>query len=397
MKYWAVAWVVVALLNACGGGGESGGSSPSSPAGPNVLTVTIGQSAVCLIVNELCTRVTICQPDTTSCQTISDVLVDIGSTGLRIFGSVLTLPLSQQIDSQGHPIGECAFFADGTALWGPVQQAHVILGGEPAVSLPLQVIAPTFAGQSSAQNPCNAPVDSSPGNSLLNGILGVGLFAEDCGAVCATQSNNNLYFSCVIATSTCTGTTVSLVKQVQNPVMLLPLDNNGLSIKLPNVSSTGAASVSGSLILGIGTAGNNMPPAGVSVLTTDQSGFVTTAYKGIAFVQSVVDSGSNGYYFPDLSDPLLPICGSPLQGFYCPPNLVNLSATLVDANNHQANISFQIANTFTLAQTGNAVFSNLGGQFPFFVWGVPFFLGRTTYVGFEGQTSSLGTGPFLAF
>lgn len=397
MKYWAVVWVFVALLNGCGGGGGSGGSSPSSPSGPNVLTVTIGQSAVCLLVNELCTRVTICQPGTTSCQTISDVLVDIGSTGLRIFGSVIAVPLSQQVDSQGNPIGECAFFADGTALWGPVQQADVILGGEPAVNLPIQAVAPTFAGQSSAQNPCNAPVDSSPGNSLFNGILGVGLFAEDCGAVCVTQSNNNLYFSCVIATSTCTGTTVSLVKQVQHPVMLLPLDNNGLSIRLPNVPSTGAPSASGSLILGIGTAGNNMPPAGVSVLTTDQSGFVTTVYKGMAFVQSVIDSGSNGYYFPDLSDPLLPICGSPLQSFYCPSAPVSLSATINGANTQAANILFQVANTFTLAQTGNAAFNNLGGQFPTFVWGIPFFFGRTTYVGFEGQTSSLGTGPFLAF
>ena len=396
MKYWAVVWVFVALLNGCGGGGGSGGSSPSSPSGPNVLTVTIGQSAVCLFVNELCARVTICQAGTTSCQTISDVLVDIGSTGLRIFGSVLTIPLSQQVDSQGNPIGECAFFADGTAFWGPVQQADVILGSEPAVNLPLQVIAPTFAGQSSVQNPCNAPVDSSPGNSLLNGILGVGLFAEDCGAVCATQNNNNLYFSCAIVTSTCTGTTVSLVEQVQNPVMLLPLDNNGLSIKLPNVPLTGAPSASGSLILGIGTTGNNMPPAGVSVLTTDQSGFVTTFYKGAAFGQSVIDSGSNGLYFADASLQAQD-CGGQLSGFYCPPNPVNLSATLVGANNHQANISFQVANTLALAQTGNAVFNNLGGQFPFFVWGIPFFLGQTTYVGFEGKTSSLGTGPLLAF
>lgn len=396
MKYWAVVWVFVALLNGCGGGGGSGGSSPSSPSGPNVLTVTIGQSAVCLLVNELCARVTICQPGATSCQTISDVLVDIGSTGLRIFGSVITVPLSQEVDSQGNPIGECAFFADGTALWGPVQQADVMLGGEPAVNLPIQVIAPTFAGQSSAQNPCNAPVDSSPGNSLFNGILGVGLFAEDCGAVCTAQNNNNLYFSCVIATSTCTGTAVSLLKQVQNPVMLLPLDNNGLSIKLPNVPSTGAASVSGSLILGIGTAGNNIPPNGAALLTTDQSGFVTTFYNGAAFGQSVIDSGSNGLYFPDASLQAQD-CGGQLTGFYCPPNPVNLSATLIGANNHQANISFQVANTLTLAQTGNAVFNNLGGQFPFFVWGVPFFLGRTTYVGFEGQTSSLGTGPYLAF
>ena len=392
MKHWAVVCAVVALLNGCGGGG-GGSSSPPPVVGANVLTVTIGQSKVCRNANELCTQVTVCQPGTSTCQTISDILVDIGSTGLRIFGSIPKPPLSQEVDAQGNPIGECAFFADGTAFWGPVQRAAVVLGGEPAVTVPIQVIAPTFAGQSSGQNPCNAPVDSTPADSLFNGILGIGLFAQDCGSTCATQSNNSLYFSCVIATSICTGTTVSLANQVQNPVMLLPVDNNGAIISLPAVSSAGAHSISGSLILGIGTAGNNSPPAGVSVLTAP-SGFVTTDYKGTSYTQSVIDTGSNGYFFPD---PNLRVCPS-LPDFYCPqPSPANLSATLSGANNNQATISFQVADTENLVQTGNAAFNNLGGPFSTFIWGIPFFLGRTTYVAFEGQTSSLGTGPLLAF
>jgi uncharacterized protein DUF3443 len=395
MKYCAVACAVICLMSGCGGGGGSGGGagSPPPPATTaNVLTVSVDPSGVCTNVNELCAQVTICQPGTSSCQTIPDILVDIGSFGLRIFGSVLSPPLMQEIDSQGNPIGECVFFADGTAFWGPVQLADVVLGGEPAVRVPVHVVAPTFAGQSTSNNPCNTVIDSDPQVVNFNGILGIGVFAQDCGPVCAAQSNNNLYFSCVA--STCTSTVVPLLKQVQNPVWLLPSDNNGVLLTLPNVPSTGAPAVSGSLILGIGTAMNNTPPAGVSVFTTDQNGLLTTIYKGTIFGQSVIDSGSNGYFF---QDPTIPVCAMPLQDFYCPPNPTPLSATLVGANGHQAIIPFQVANTASLLQTGNVVFNNLGGQFSFFVWGLPFFLGRTAYVGIESQPSMLGTGPFVGF
>ncbi len=392
MKSRALACVFICLLSGCGGGGDSGGGAASPPAGPNVLTVSIGVSALCTNVNTLCAQVTICQPGTSSCQTIPDILVDIGSFGLRIFDSVLSPSLTQVVDSQNNPIGECMLFADGSAFWGPVQLADVVLGGEPAVPVPIHVIAPTFAGQSASNNPCNSMVDSNPLDAGFNGVLGIGVFTQDCGSVCATQSNNNLYFSCVA--STCTSTTVPLLNQVQNPVWLLPSDNNGVILTLPNVPATGAQTVSGSLILGIGTSANNSPTPGVSVLKTDQNGLLTTIYKGTTFGQSVVDSGSNGYFFPDAT---IPLCATPLQDFYCPQAPINLSATLVGTNGHQEGISFQVANTLSLSQTGNAVFSNLGGQFPMFVWGLPFFLGRTAYVGIESQPSTLGTGPLLAF
>jgi uncharacterized protein DUF3443 len=397
MKSLAVACAFIFLTSGCGGGGDSGGGAGSPPlpaTTANVLTVSVGASSVCRNVNELCAQVTICQPGTSSCQTIPDILVDIGSFGLRIFGSVLSPSLVQEVDSQNNPIGECVFFADGTAFWGPVQRADVVLGGEPAVNVPIHVIAPTFAGQSSSQNPCNSLVDSNPQDVFFNGILGIGVFAQDCGPFCATHSNNTLYFSCVVSTSTCAGTAVPLFDQVQNPVSLLPSDNNGVLLTLPNVPATGAQAVSGSLMLGIGTAVNNTPPAGVSVFTTDQNGLLTTIYKGTTFGQSVIDSGSNGYFFTDQT---LPLCAMPLQDFYCPASPTNLSATLVGANNHQAAIPFQVANTVSLVQTGNVAFNNLGGQVSTFVWGLPFFLGRTVYVGFESQPSALGTGPLLAF
>src|SRR5262245_17649539 len=399
MKSRALACVFICLLSGCGGGDSGGGAV--TPAGPNVLTVSVGTSTLCTNVNTLCAQVTICQPGTSSCQTIPNLLVDTGSFGLRIFDSVLSPSLTQVVDSQNNPIGECMSFADGSAIWGPVQRADVVLGGEPAVSVPIHVIAPTFAGQTASNNPCNSVVDSNPAQAGFNGILGIGVFAQDCGSVCATQSNNNLYFSCVA--STCTSSAVPLLNQVQNPVWLLPSDNNGVILTLPNVLPTGAPTVSGSLILGIGTAANNTPAPSVSVFTTDQqSGFLTTIYKGTTFGQSVVDSGSNGYFFPD---PTIPLCTTnSLEDSYCPrapdtkPLLaeffsLNLSATLVGTNGQQATIPFQVTNTDNLVRTGNAAFNNFGSSFSTFVWGLPFFLGRTTFVGIEGQPSPLGTGP----
>jgi hypothetical protein len=390
MKRIGMAAVFVCLLVGCSSGDDDGG--PRGPAGPNVLPVSIGTSSVCRTINVLCGSVTICQPGTSNCQTISDMLIDIGSVGVRVFGSVLSTPLTQSEDAQGRPLGVCAFFADGTTTWGPVQIADVVLGGSPAVRAPIQVIAPSFGGQSVSSNPCNDTVDEDPQETSFNGILGIGLFKEDCGPACAANTNNTVYFACT--GGSCTGTAVPLANQVQNPVSLLPSGNNGLVLSLPNVSSSGAPSVSGSLILGINTAENNVPPAGIAVLTTNASGFVTTVYKGNTFTQSIIDSGSNGYFFPDAS---LPDCAAPLDPFFCPANSVNLSATIFGSNGRQTSVPFQIANTEQLVNTRNAVFNNLGGDFSTFDWGLPFFLGRTVFVGIEGQSSSLGTGPFFAF
>src|SRR5579862_7358758 len=89
--------------------------------------------------NGLFTSVTICVPgSTSSCQTIDGVLVDTGSTGFRVLSSVLTLSLPQQT-ALGGPVAECNQFLDGFT-WGPVQTADIVLSGERASTVPIQVI-----------------------------------------------------------------------------------------------------------------------------------------------------------------------------------------------------------------------------------------------------------------
>ncbi|MGB9364088.1 MAG: DUF3443 family protein, partial [Candidatus Sulfotelmatobacter sp.] len=91
-----------ALLAACGGGSSSSSSTP-----PNTITTT-GTNVAPIVVNSgpaasegfpyangAFANVTVCVPGTSTCQTIDGVLVDTGSSGLRIISSALSLSLPQ--------------------------------------------------------------------------------------------------------------------------------------------------------------------------------------------------------------------------------------------------------------------------------------------------------------
>jgi hypothetical protein len=350
-------------------------------------------------INEPCVSVTICTPGTTNCQTINDILVDTGSYGLRIFKQALSVPLTPVPTSSGL-LADLALYVDGSCDWGSVQMATVILGNEPAVQVPIQVIDSTFA---TVPIQCTAP-DKSPSIDGFNGILGVGLLAQDCGQHCTNSSSNGIYYSCSGSGtgSACTGTAVPLSSQVQNPVALLPVDNNGVMVQLPGIPAGGSPSVNGSLVLGIGTQSNNVP-SGVKAYPADpQYGEFITTFNGTEYTGSFIDSGSNGLAFPSPSASQLPDCASPNSDWFCPSSTVSLSATNTGYSGSPSGVvSFQIGNFDTLTSSSNNVFDDIGGPFegspPEFDWGLPFFFGRNVFVGLEGMGSSLGTGPYWAY
>ncbi len=367
----------------------------------NVLPITVNGS-LCSPPNSLnpylnkpCVSVTICSPGATTCQTINDILLDTGSFGLRIFKSALTAVTLTQVPSGAGSLAECAQFGDGSTLWGPVETAGIVLGSEPAVQVPVQVIDQLFSAPPAA---CAGPLANlSPTDAGFNGILGVGVFRYDCGSAC-TSSNIGLYYSCT--STTCNGgTTAPLANQVQNPVALLASDNNGVIVQLPSVSPDGAASAEGNLILGIGTQVNNAPSAGVTAFTTDPlTGEIDTELSGISY-SAIIDTGSNGLFFNPPSTSYLPTCSAPNQSWFCPPNLTTLSATNTGATGNPSNtVSFQIGNLNTLINSTDLVFPDIGGPSPdLFVWGMPFCLGETIYVGIQGTVSGLGRGPYFAY
>jgi hypothetical protein len=359
------------------------------------ITVDPGPASV---INLAFVSVTICAPgSTTSCQTIDHIQLDTGSSGLRILSSVLTssVSLPQQTDASGNPIVECMQFADGFS-WGPVKLADVKIAGEQASAIPIHIIGdpqfPTVPSACSSVGPAENTVQAFG----ANGILGVGLFQQDCGSFCTTNTSAGLYYVC--PPSGCHASVASLAQQPPNPVAMFSADNNGVLIQMPSLPAVGAATASGSLIFGIGTQTNNGLGTATVFTVNPNTGFFTTTYKGLALSKSFIDSGSNGFFLPD---PGIPICSS---GFYCPNATLNLSATNQGANGATGTVNFNLANADSL-HTNNptfAAFANLGGPTfsnfsSSFDWGLAFFYGRNVFTAIENRSTSGGNGPYFAY
>jgi hypothetical protein len=394
-------------LSACGGGSiaPGGGSSSGPPiagAASNVQTITVDSGPAALSgpsVDTAYTTVTICVPGTTTCQTIDHIQVDTGSSGLRILASALTLSLPQQTDASSNPIAECTQFVDGFS-WGPIKTADIQISGEVAPDSAVQVIGdpayptiPTACASTGNQEDTVATFGA-------NGILGVGVFIQDCGQGCAAAQNNGIYYDCP-SSSTCGPAAMPLASQVLNPVAAFTTDNNGVIVELPAITASGASSVTGALVFGIDTQSNNGLGTAEIFTVDDNMGFLTTQYKGTSFSQSFIDSGSTAYFFHDGSIGTCP-SNSSGSGFYCPSGTLNLSATLVGQNNATATVNFNIGNATDLFNSSTTVtaLNNLGADntnTDSFDWGLPFFFGRNVVFAIEQHNTSGGEGPYIAY
>ena len=393
--------LALAFSEGCGGGGKSSSSSSTPPnvvttTGNNVATITVNGGPTGDSVDAAFTSVTVCVPGTSTCQTIDGVLVDTGSSGLRILSSALTVALPQQNASDGNPVVECLPFVSGYT-WGPVQKADVEIASEKASSVPIQVLSDTDFATPTACSDQGTSSDTLSG-LLANGIIGVGLTPQDCGAYCEVVEpapNFNLYYECPSSTATCQPIGESLTQQVQNPVALFTTDNNGVIVELPAVSGGGAASVTGSLVFGIGTQSNNALGSATVYTADPNTENFTTTYSGTTYTdESFLDTGSNGYFFPST----ITQCGSNAPGFYCPSTTMNLSATNQGMNGASGTVNFSVANALASFDTSDFAFGDLGGTFSGgFDWGLPFFFGRNVFVAIQGQNAPGGTAPYWAY
>lgn len=399
------------MVGACGGGG-SGNSTPAAtasntppatPAGPvtNTIPVTVS-SAFKGGTNVPYVSVTVCKSGTTTCTTINNVLLDTGSSGLRLMASALpagwvnNLPETQ---TSGGYLGECAVFASGET-WGQVVQADIHLAGEVAHNMPIQLIGVGTADIPQDCGEAGAEDMTLPSELLANGVLGVGTFQQDCGAACAQAVEPATYYSC--SGAKCSNISVPLNQQVQNPVLGFASDNNGVSLAMNSISAAGQATASGTLTFGIGTQSDNALTAQNVIEADPTYAQFTTSFNGSTY-PSFVDSGSNYLFFED--NAITP-CSTTLAGtgFFCPASTETLNAT-VTAYSSTTPIAtpFQIANAETvLGTSGNVAVNDIGADpgfsgTPMFTWGLPFFYGKTVVVGMEGKSVGSATGPFYAW
>lgn len=406
----------------------------------------------CPYTNEVMTTVTLCQPgSTTVCQTFSNVLVDTGSSGLRMFtnaqdnnGVPLVGSAASVFPAAPAPAAsfwDCVEYGDGSSEWGQVQPVDIWLGsGAPTSSTPGEVAAntaiqliqydPTGVGSTYCPPASGGVADTSPQQSGFTGIMGVGLQPYDCNLSLGCQGTLGCtpaqeaagtclasgYYQCTGAGGTsCTVASPTLNSQlVRNPVTALPVDNNGIIMAFTgNIPVAGTTSISGYLTLGIGTQANNQMAPQVTQYsvfpfnsTNLQNGTVGTFATNFSSTDlvGIIDSGSNFYYLPPPSSGVLPICSNdPSQMFFCPATTQSLVAVNTGSDGSTSGcINFQIANadnSYLNAANTSSVFNNIGatsgalqtgGSFD---WGFPFFLGKSVYVGFDG----LSVPPYWAY
>ena len=234
--------LILALVFAvgCGGSSSSTPSTPTAPTTPTTTTVTstpggntIAAAAINVAplivnagpvpsnpqVNVAFTTVTVCAPGSTSnCQTIPNIAVDTGSSGLRIPISVLNTAVLTQLSNvnPSTPVAECIQFLDNSFFFGTVRVADVRMGGpngngsgisntELASSVPIHVMGDTSIPTGSSIPTTCSQVPTGTGSKITgteedsvtalgaNGLLGVGNYQYDCdfigyGNACTSSS-----------------------------------------------------------------------------------------------------------------------------------------------------------------------------------------------------------------
>jgi len=385
----------------------------ASPA--NVLPLTVHYDTAVADPNIPTVSITLCVPgytDTAHCQTIPDILVDTGASGLRVVSSVLNSTLQKAFVPEtysGKNVAECLQYVQ-SAVWGSVSQADVWLGTDPTSgtppagaqygkSVPFHLIGSSGVPTAPSQCSSTGPIQDTVADFGSNGTIGVSPAALD---------GEPLYYTC--SATACTKASLPSASQVPNPVGRLPTDNNGVILQVNALSSGNAqTSGSGSLILGIGTESNN------KLATSTKIDYVNADYgmnsiklqvgsnKAKSFASSyydAFDSGTNFLTFPSLTG-----LSTDSSGNFNPKSATSVAMSVTDAKSTTSTgYAFTVATYSNATVNKDAALSQIGdndgGGNDIVLIGFPYFYGKTLYFAMDGAkvssasgTSTL-TGPF---
>ena len=369
-------------------------SSLSSATPSNVLDVSVG----CVRANEPCVSVTVCAPNTNTCIKLPKILLSTQTVGLRIGVPLpgLTLPnVLDAGDTASSGLAECFIRLDGNREWGPLKKADVLMGGERASSLNIQMMR--------AQDP-SFPVPSQCAQSSdltgYQGILGIGPSPFDCGAACnptaSSPTLNHLYFKCTAGN--CQNTAVNESVQVENPVAALDVDNVGYILSFPDIAAEGTRHLMGSLTFGINTQPNNLLKGNVRLFQYN-AGSTLQALLQNANLLAMLEIASPTNQF-SAHDPDLQLCAS--SPYYCPATQESRKLSLEGYG--VSSMDILTANGEQIIQAPLDSFKNISSPLlprsPLaanLVLGMPFFVGKTIYFGLQklGTSAQLETKPYI--
>ena len=364
-------------LSGCASVSQSNASTPTSLTNQTPLIAHTPNSGF----NRFTVTVDVCIPGTQSCISVPNVLVDTGSTGLRIQASALaltsgaTLALPALTAADGSVLSECYRFGGGAA-WGALSTADVSIGGTRAPAMSIQVVT---------SNQPNQPSACPSGGTTSNGTLGIGINDYDCGLTCTMPEYlkgqtgpKYQYYGCSDTACNAITGAIATSLQLENPTAVLDGGiYNGAVLDLPAVADGGATQAVGTLTFGVNTLANNMlvSPTIVSV-SGGGVGYFTTTYNGVSYTSSFIDSGTATYTFFDSS---LTHCTGAVSFAVCESPTLNLSASVTTSSGEASTLPFDVGMYPTSgASQGAAVAASSGTSS--FVWGAPFFFGTRVAV-----------------
>lgn len=390
----ALLFFSLVLLPGCGGGSQSSsaptavctGTTPTGLPASTPNTMPVYQSTCAGAVNTPVVTLRICAPNPpTTCEDVPNILLDYGSTGLRLSHTLAIAGELPQEQVNGQGLFECYLFVSGYNF-GPVVRAQITLGTS-SVTVPVQISNSSLSAPSS----CSSGISSAPFQPFYNGILGVLFPQYDIGSAYYYEGSGYLP---VNGNGVPSSSNESL--EVQNPVYLLGSSyNNGVLLSgLPAVPSEGATNVTGTLTFGISSGGSYTTLETYSSTTPNgckSYGNLCASYNGNSSLTAFLDTGSNGFFIDNSS---IPQCTGNLSGFFCGSPPTSQSAILTGATGSYT-LNFSIVSAQTLFSTGNNDFSTLGGDapgtfdagFPAFLLGYP--------IGIEWGIPSCNPGCFL--